>query len=219
MAELPGIQLEKVHVYLKKELQPFTSAEILEATGVDIEASPELLVSLQDKSSKVRREEDGRWRWKSRHYLTGLNGLLQLFAQATEGIIETSLYDSYKGVKDDIAKVKSRGAVYALKAGSKTVLHRREPHLEIRVSEAVKSRYSAIPMLDPIETHRYLIEKGLKESTDVHGTSVSAPVSRKRPKKSDKKRSKRVKLTNVHLRDSGIDLTSDYQHGKKSAFS
>jgi hypothetical protein len=219
MAELPGLQLSKVHNHLLKELRSLTSAEILEATGVDIEGSPELLLSLQDPVSKVRREPDGRWRWKSRHYLTGLNDLIQLFSHAQEGIVENSLYDSYRGVKEDIAKLKARGGVYALKSGSRYVLYRRDQHLEMTVSDEVRKRYNSVSIPDAIEVHRYLVANGLKDSDDATGTRVAAPVVRKRPKKQEQKRSKRVKLTNSHLENLGINLNEDYQHGKGSAFS
>jgi hypothetical protein len=218
MAELPGLQLSKVHNYLLQELRPLSSAEILDAIGVDIEASPELLLSLQGEESKVRRDKDGRWRWKSRHYLTGLNDLVQLFSHAQEGIFENVLYDSYRGVREDIAKLKARGGVYALKSGSRVVLYRRDQHLETSVSDEVRGRYNAVPLPDAIEIHRYLVANGLKDSDDVNGTKIAAPMTRKRPRKQEKKRAKKVKLTNVHLENIGIDLNKDYQHGKGSAF-
>lgn len=212
------MQLNKIHNLLREELRPMTSAEILESTGVDIESSPELLLSLEGEESKVRRDENGRWRWKSKHYLRGRNDLLQLFSLAQEGIPESVLLDSYKGVKVDIAKLKESGGIYALKSGSRTVLHRRDKHLETAVSSEVRDRYNAVPLPDAIEVHRYLMKHGLKFSDDTRGTRVSASVTRKRPVKTGKQRAKRVKLTNTHLINSGIDLSKDYQHGKSSAF-
>lgn len=213
------MQLNKIHNLLREELRPMSSAEVLQATGVDIEASPELLLSLQGEESKVRRDEGGRWRWKSKHYLTGRNDLLQFFSLAQEGVPETVLLDSYKGVKEDIAKLKQSGGIYALKSGSRIVLHRRDKYLETSVSEEVRNRYNSVLLPDAIEVHRYLMKHGLKFSDDKRGARVTATVTRKRPVKQGKQRSKRVKLTNTHLVNSGIDLSKDYQHGKGSAFS
>jgi hypothetical protein len=221
MAELPGMQLSKVHAYLRQELRPCSSQHIFAATGVDIEASSELLLSLLGAGSKVRREPDARWRWKSRHYLTGLNDLLHFFSMAEEGVVEAVLLDSYRGVKDDLAKLKANGGVYALKSGSKTVLHRRDRHLETEVSEPVRNRYNRVSVPDAIEVDRYLVREGLKDSSGgLAGSGVGALVPRKRPrKKGETARAKRVKLTNTHMTNSGIDLSKDYKHGKGSAFS
>jgi hypothetical protein len=215
------MQLSKVHTFLREELRPLTSAQVLAATGVNIDASPELVLSLLGEGSKARREPDGRWRWKSRHYLTGINDLIQFFSMADEGVVETVLLDSYRGVKEDLSKLKANGGVYALKSGSRTVLHRRDRHLETTVSEAVRSRYNSLGLPDAIEIDRYLVREGLKEGgIGIGGSSVGALVPRKRPrKKGDNARAKRVKLTNTHMTNSGIDLSKDYKHGKGSAFS
>lgn len=219
------MQLQRVHAHLRAELRSLSSEEIRLATGVDIEASPELLNSLQGEAAKVRREKDGRWRWKSRHYIPGFQQLLQFFSSLQEGVPETALLDCYKGVKDDIKKLKEQGMVYALKAkgGSRVVLHRREKRLELDVSQDVRDKFSLIILPDRYEVHRYLVGKGLKEVDDEKSARApgSAVVKRKRPGggQGKAKRAKKIKLTNTHMTGlDGVDLTTDFKHGKNSAF-
>ena len=214
------MQLKTVQDYLKQELRPLSSEEIRTATGVDIEDSPEVFSSLVGESSNARREADGRWRWKSRHYLTGFNELLQFFSLSQEGVPENELLDSYKGVRADIEKLKASNFVYALKSGSRMILYRRDQRLELPVSDDVRERYNKVSLPDAIEVHRYLASRGLKETDDVRGTQVHKTVKRKRPgSKKEGRRSKQVKLTNTHMINTGVDLTKDFKHGKDSAFS
>lgn len=228
MAALPGLQLNKVHNHLREQLVPLTSREIRAATGVDLDADAELRASLLGDTSKVRREADGRWRWKSRHYLTGFNDLLHFFSTAQEGVPEGVLLDSYRGVRGDIARLKDGGCVYALKAGSRTILYRRDARLELSVRPDVRDAYGAVPLPDPIEVHRHLVRRGLKETDDVRGAGVAggmgggAGAKRKRPgagKKRGGGGARRVKLTNTHVAGiDGVDLTKDFQHGNGGAF-
>lgn len=222
MAEvLPiGLQLAKIHNFLKAELEAFSSEELLERTGVDIEDSPDIFLSLTGDASKVIREKDNKWRWASKYQLRNFNQLLTLMFRSTDGVSERDLYDSYKGVKDDIKKLKKRGAVYEIKSGSKILLFPRDDRFELNISEEVKEKYKHVPVPDAIEVHRYLVQRGLKETDDATGVKIAAPVSRKRPssRKESKRRARRIKLTNTHMANSGIDLSKDFNTGKESAF-
>lgn len=229
MAELPGLQLSRVHDYLRRELASRTSEEIRLATGVDVDDSPELLQSLRGDKSKVLREPDGRWRWKSKHYLTGFNELLQFFALAAEGVPEPDLHDCYRGVREDIARLKDSARVYALKSGSRTVLYARDPRLELAVPKSVTEEYAAVSVPDAVEVHRYLVRRGLKDGGAGGGVGGSAEAAlagggagkRKRPGGGKKPRggNKRVKLTNTHMSGiDGVDLSKDFKHDKGGAF-
>lgn len=213
-----GMQLERVHKLLKAELRPLSSEEVLKETGVDIESSPEILLSLTGEASRVVREKDGRWRWKSAFYLRNFNGLLTLLARSPDGILEKHLLDSYKGVREDIKKLKNRGAVYEIKSGSRVILFPRDSRLELDVAADVKEKYGSVRLPDAIEIHRYLVESGLKETEDVAGATVVSIVTRKRPKRQTLRRSRKIKLTNTHMANSGIDLNKDFNPGKDSAF-
>lgn len=219
--DLPiGLQLSRIHTFLKEELLPYSSKEILEKTGVDIDGSPDIISSLTGDASKVMKEKDGKWRWVSKYQLRNFNHLLSLMARSSDGVNEKDLYDSYKGVKDDIKKLKKREAVYEIKSGSKVLLFPRDGRFEISISDEVKKRYKEVRLLDPVEIHRYLVAQGLKESDDATGVKISQPISRKRPstRQAGRRRTRKIKLTNTHMANSGIDLNKDYNTGKASAF-
>ncbi len=214
-----GMQLEKVHKLLKQELRPLTSEEILSATGVDIEANAEILHSLTDSASKVIQEKDGSWRWSSAFYLRSFNDLLALIFRTPDGIVEKKLLDSYKGVAEDIKKLKARGVVYEIKSGSRIVLYPRDMRLEIKVDGDVKEKYKSVRLPDAIDIERELVKQGLKDADGADGAlGVAPPVTRKRPKRQAQRKARRIKLTNTHMANSGIDLNKDFKHGKDSAF-
>lgn len=214
-----GMQLEKVHKFLKAELRPLTSAEIQEATGVDIDGNSEILQSLTDAASRVGQEKDGRWRWNSEFFLRNFNELLALMVRSPDGIAERRLLDAYKGVAADIEKLKKRGVVYEIKAGTRVVLYPRDGRMELDVSQDVRDKYNSIRLPDALDVHRELVDAGLKDSDGAGGAiSISQPVARKRPKRQVQRKARRIKLTNTHMANSGIDLNKDFKHGKDSAF-
>lgn len=217
---LPGLQLAKIHEFLRSKLESFSSEEILKEIGIDIESSPEILLSLNGDESKVLREKDGKWRWASKYQLRNFSHLLSLIARSSDGVNERDLYDSYHGIKKDIAKLKQRGAVYEIKSGSKTLLFPRDPRLELTISTEILNCYNQVSLPDSIEVHRYLVEKGLKQTDDATGVRIAQPVSRKRPSSrgGNKRKQRKIKLTNTHMLNSGIDLSKDYNPGKDSAF-
>eukprot|EP00171_Calliarthron_tuberculosum_P008242 IDg8242t1 len=218
-SELPiGMQLEKVHKFLKDELRPLSSEDILKETGVDIDGTSEIHHSLTGKESKVVQEKDGRWRWRSAFYLRSRNDLFALLSQTPDGIVERKLLDSYKGVRDDLNKLKTRQVVYDIKAGNRTVLYPRDTRLETVVAPDVTKKYTSLRLPDAIEIHRYLVEHGVKDKADTAGVAVAVPVARKRPKRQMKRKARRIKLTNTHMANSGIDLNKDFKPGKDSAF-
>lgn len=214
-----GMQLERVHKFLKEELRPLSSDEIMAETGVDIDGNAEILHSLTGASSKVVQEKDGRWRWRSAFYLRSRNDLFALLSRTPDGILEKKLLDSYKGVRNDLHKLKTRQVVYEIKAGNRNVLYPRDTRLETQVSPDVVKRYTSLKVpTDAIDIHRYLVAHGLKAEGDTAGVAVTAPPSRKRPKRQVKRKARRIKLTNTHMANSGIDLNKDFKPGKDSAF-
>lgn len=214
-----GLKLERIHKFLARELDAFSSAHILQSTGVDIDNSPDILNSLTGDASKVLREKNGKWRWASKFQLTNSIELRSLIARSLDGVSERDLYDSYKTVKDDIKMLKKQNAVFEIKSGSKILLFPCDPRLNVYVSDELQARYKQVPLPDEIEVHRYLVANGMKQTDDATGVSIAQPVARKRPgKRTDRKRGKKVKLTNTHMVGSNIDLTKDFDTGKESAF-
>lgn len=221
MADLPiGMQLQKIHHFLKTELIPYTSNEIFEKTGIDIDGSPDILTSLTGEKSGVIRDKKGKWRWASKYRLQNINDLISLMARSSDGVGEKDLYDSYRGVKEDIKKLKKRGLFYEIKSGSRIILFTRDPRLDVKVSDEVKKKYKEVRVPDPIEVHRYLVANGLKKTDDKTGVKIAAPVARKRPsaRQGGRRRNRRIKLTNTHMEDSNINLDRDFVSNKASAF-
>lgn len=215
-----GLQLQKIHKFLSTELESFSSEQILQRTGVDIEGSSAIFLSLTDDKSKVLREKDGKWRWASKYQVTNYTSLVAFIARSFDGVWEKDLWDSYKGVKDDIKKLRQKKAVEEMKSGSKVLLFPRVHRFYADTSAEMKQIYNRVSLPDEIEVHRYLVSEGVKQTDDATGIKISQPISRKRPSKRDKKRrsNKKMKLTNTHMEDSGIDLTKDFNAGKDSAF-
>lgn len=213
-----GRQLEVLQTYLRTELKPKSSEEILEATGVDIDGNEDVLHSLTDAESKVVQEKDGRWRWKSMYHVRNREDLFMLLSRSSDGIVEKNLFDSYKGVVEDVAKLKRSLIVYEVRNGSRSVLYPRDRRLELDIAQDVKEKYNSVKVPDAIEVHRYLVENKLKDRNDTAGVPVVQPITRKRPKRTVKRKSKKIKLTNTHMANSGIDLNQDYGGGADSAF-
>lgn len=221
MADLPiGLQISKIHTFLQTELEAFSSEEILKETGIDIDANPDILLSLTGDASKILQEKDGKWRWASKYQVRNFAHLIALIARSKDGISEKDLFDSYKGVKKDIATLKAKKAVYEIKSGSKVLLFPKDDRLELNISDELKERYKSIILPDPLEVHRFLVSNGLKASDDKNGVHMAQPVTRKRPssKQTAKRRNKKIKLTNTHMANTNIDLSKDFNSGRDSAF-
>ena len=220
MEDVPiGLQLHRIHGYLKEELRPVTSSEIFQATGVDISNSEEILQSLTGEGSKVLRLPDGTWRWKSKHTIRNRDELIALLKRSPLGIVESELYDTYKGVKSDLDGIKKmeEPMVYVIRDRNKSVLFPREKKLELKIDSSLKEKWLSVSLPDPMTIHQHLVDNGLKENIKGSGGLSIAPIIRKRPAKKRKKRRRSVKLTNVHMLGSGIDLTKDLDVGN-SAF-
>lgn len=87
------------------------------------------------------------------------------------------------------------------------------------ISPDVRERWAAIRLPDAVDIHRYLVERGLKANTAAGAPRVVAAFVRRRPtRKGRAGGAKRLKLTNVHLEGSAIDLNADIAGGK-GAFS
>ena len=102
------LQLSKVHKFLARGIEAFSSEDIKNRTGVHIENSPDILLSLNENASKVISEMDGKWRWASKNQLTSSFCLLRevwtVFAKRTCRI-------RTRGVRDDTKKHKAINTV------------------------------------------------------------------------------------------------------------
>ena len=217
-----GLLLHSVLKLLHAELRPLSVADIQKLIDVDLAANPDLRENVKS-NPKVISLPDGRFRWKSKYYLRDRTDLLALLSRARAPVVASELYDSYKLVKDDIEELSraSPRQLISIKVPStgKTMLFSYDPRLYVGVSQDIVTKFHEISLPDPSDMHRFLMEHGLKKGSQLVRPYVST-VMRKRPRKQEAKKTKRVKLTNVHMEGSGIDLPQDVDlgGGKPSAF-
>ncbi|GAB0497582.1 hypothetical protein MMPV_008917 [Pyropia vietnamensis] len=212
-----GAIMHAVLEYLRSVLRPVPSSELASALGVDVDRRPELAAELE-ANPKCLREVNGEWRWRSKHYLRSAAELASLLRRCPNGIVSEELWDAYAGIKDDI---EDPPTVIAIKnsATRRVVLYPISGVPYPTISPDVKERWSAIRLPDAVDIHRYLVERGLKANTSAGAPRVVAAFSRRRPtRKGRAGGTKRLKLTNVHLEGSAIDLNADLAGGK-GAFS
>mmetsp|Transcript_6031 Transcript_6031/g.10845 ORF Transcript_6031/g.10845 Transcript_6031/m.10845 type:complete len:249 (-) Transcript_6031:73-819(-) len=229
-----GALIHSILKLLQTELKPMSSQEIKSKLGpaYDLAGNATLRDNLK-ANPKVLREPDGRWRWKAKYYLRNKDDLLAFLSQTTIPIIIPELYDSYKGVKEDIEDIikennPRRVIVIKNPALNKNMLFNYDPKLFVHVEDEIKAKYNQIRLpADMKDVHRLLLQTGLKvdETMEVGPdgelrANMVHTYMRKRSKKHEARKSKRVKLTNVHMEGTNIDLTRDVdlKPGKASAF-
>lgn len=217
-----GAIMHAVLEYLRSVLRPVPSSELAEALGVDVDRRPELAAELE-ANPKCLREVSGEWRWRSKHYLRSAAELASLLRRCPNGIVSEELWDAYAGIKEDIETLINTEppTVIAIKnsATRRVVLYPISGVPYPTISPDVRERWSAIRLPDAVDIHRYLVERGLKANTAAGAPRVVAAFVRRRPtRKGRAGGAKRLKLTNVHLEGSAIDLNADVAGGK-GAFS
>ncbi|KAA8495961.1 General transcription factor IIE subunit 2 [Porphyridium purpureum] len=217
-----GLLLHRVLKLLQSELRPMSVAEIKSRLpDVDLAVNTELRNNVKS-NPKVIVLPDSRYRWKSRYYLRDRADLVALLRRAKAPIVASDLYDSYNGVKADIEELAEANPRQLIKlhipGSSKTLLFNYEARLYIHIHEEIAKKFHEIRLPEPHDIHLYLKEHDLKKGS--HSRPNAGSIMRKRPKKMEARKSRSVKLTNVHMAGTGIDLTQDVElaGGKPSAF-
>uniref|UniRef100_A0A7S3EFD7 TFA2 Winged helix domain-containing protein n=1 Tax=Rhodosorus marinus TaxID=101924 RepID=A0A7S3EFD7_9RHOD len=205
-----NMQIKSVLDVLRKELRPMTPEEIEKILGTDIVNNQELRKNVES-STKFLRERDGRWRWKSQYYIRNKDELLVFLRKRHDGVPRAALDDCYKGVTDDMKDIinsKPR-EVIVLKNSTdkKEIVYPYESALSLPVSDDIRGMWETIHAPDRIEVHRYLIENGVKKGKVEDFPQLA--INRRRPRGQKARSNKRMKLTNVHLEGTGIDLQED----------
>lgn len=203
-----GYRIDKVYIYLRRKLQPRTTAQILKSTGINLDNDKEVFESLCDEESRVVRVSDTHWRWKSAHpYVHNMYDLKSLLKQNLDGIQESELLETYRGVRKDLRKLEEDNEVYIMNG----VVYWRDRSLEIEIDDDVKERYNSVQVPDAVEVRRYLVEHGMVETDQDNIVAVNVVPKRKRPRKKGRKRSRtRRSVTNRHMQGTGINLDVDY---------
>jgi hypothetical protein len=223
-----GAQLHKVLRYLKKELRPVSPEEIEEALQIRLQRDSELWVNLVG-NPRVLLESDGRWRWRSKYYLRNRDDLLNLLKTSVEGIPVSELQDSYRDALRDIRELayeRNPPLILAFRPSEHTkevILFPNDPTLYVRISEQVRKLWQSIPIPDSSVVYDYLLQRGLKQGSNHEAVRAAlVPTGAQRPpqlkrrarpgaRSSGSSSTRRIRLTNVHLEGTGIDLSRDYE--------
>lgn len=221
-----GLVLLSILQYLQSELRPVSPEELKEKLQVDVEAYPELKENLKT-NPRILIEPDGRLRWKSKYFLRNKTDLLAVIQRSPTGIDKKDLLDAYKGVEEDLENLLHSQPPQVLNIRNnfykQEFLFPAEPKLWYPVSEDVRQLWSEIRVPDPVDVHRHLVSKGLKQVSQDNRQPERVAV-RKRPKSYDNKARKvgrRARLTNEHLEGTALDPNQviETTNQPKSAFS
>jgi hypothetical protein len=219
-----GVRIHKVLRYLKTELRPVAPSEIEQALQIELVEDSELWSNLV-KNPRVLLESDGRWRWRSKYYLRNRDDLLSLLKQSTDGIPVSDLQDSYKDALRDIYELayeRKPPLILAFRPSDhakETILFPNDPALYAEISEQVRKLWQSITVPDASVVFDYLIQHGLKRGLEKKATSSTRmalgaqrpPLLKRRSQRGGGPPSRRIRLTNVHLEGTGIDLSRDYE--------
>eukprot|EP00741_Cyanophora_paradoxa_P013180 tig00000178_g12733.t1 len=203
--------LLQVLEHLKKTRNAETAAEIKAATNneVDIDANKELLELL--KNNIKIKYEDGRFSYKSRHTVLNKDDIVRLLARNPDGIPIEELEDAYPNVEKDIDELLQIREIFGiLNAETKKKTLYFSNYLEYKnvmeIDIDIRSlwndvKYKMPPAID-LDKEMKLAKLSLMKQDE-------AVVDGKK-KKQRKKRERKIKLTNTHLSEIGIDLSKDY---------
>eukprot|EP00871_Galdieria_phlegrea_P000856 jgi/Galph1/1771/GphlegSOOS_G461.1 len=211
-----GLLLVNILNYLHNELRPVSPQELKEKLRIDVEQK-ELAENLRT-NPRIVVEPDGRLRWKSKYLLRNKQDLLSVIRKSQNGIDKADLMDAYKGVEEDLQNLLNSEPkeVLIIKNNfyKQEFVFPFEPRLFYPVSADVTELWSEVRVPDPVDVHRYLVGRGLKEMPSRANNQPERAVVRKRPKSYDTKRrnvGRRAKMTNEHLQGTALDLNQTIQ--------
>lgn len=198
--------------FLRDSEKPVSAETIHEVTGHDIKTIPGLLESLQ-ANVKINYE-DGWFSYKPPYSVKNIHELLDLINKSPDGIEVSELKDCYKTVDEDIRQLKDKSDIVAiLNTDTKyEVAYPNDPRYRIVVADDFKKTWFSVPLpASDVDLEREMKAAGMKVLVEEEDMTPH-----KRPNKNKKeKRKKILKYTNVHLQNTGIDLSKDYVPDKK----
>lgn len=108
-----GKQLKDVVDHLESTRQALTAEQLREAVQHDIEGNTDLYNQLQN-NPKIRINPEGKYEYKPEHELRNMHEVLALISRHPKGLLLKRVKDAYKGVGDDVKKLKEDKKVWCI---------------------------------------------------------------------------------------------------------
>mmetsp|Transcript_354 Transcript_354/g.1188 ORF Transcript_354/g.1188 Transcript_354/m.1188 type:complete len:235 (-) Transcript_354:120-824(-) len=179
MSQTLNLQIKNVLDVLHRELRPMTAREVGEILKIDIENNEELIRNVES-STKLEKQKDGRWRWKSKFYVRSKDELIAFLRSRSNGVEKNDLEDCYKGSMDDVKDIiesEPRQLIVLKNSTTKReLLYPYEPELALKISDDIKERWEKVRVPDQVEVHRYLVERRLKSGEKGDLPQVQVPL-------------------------------------------
>lgn len=134
--------------------------------------------------------------------------LWSILVRNADGVEEEQFQDSYKTVMDDIKEMTDIKKIFRIQNTDtkRYILYPNDDRYNVDVFPEFRTLWSNIKIPDEVDLEKEMTEAGL--------TMLTQEKKTKRPAQKEKKRkssSRRMKLTNVHLKD--LDLTKEFVPG------
>lgn len=194
-----GKQLKDVVDHLESSRKALTAEELKEAVQHDVVGNKELYDVLSN-NFKIRINPDGRYEYKPSHELQNVDEVLTLVSKHPHGVMAGQIKDAYKGVSEDVKRLKEEGKVWCIHNASEKddVLFPKDATPLITLSQDLVDFWHATKVPeDPAQV--------IEELQKAKLPAAPRKVARKRvalPPKESKKRKRAVNLataTNQHM--------------------
>jgi len=186
----------------------FSAEQIKQETEITISEHKGLFEALRDNPFCRYQSIEGVYSYKSMYTLHNISDLLQEIAKANEGIDCEHLIDAYPSVEEDLDTLISQNKVFKqqnIDNKHEIVYPTQERFRHIKVFDEFKEMWNGVKIPDQVQLELEMSNAGL---TMMDQEKLKTKRPSKLRKKSNKQRN--IKLTNVHLGDTGIDLTKDF---------
>jgi len=195
---------------VKDPHKQWTIPQISDATKIDLNAHPTLIQELKlNPKIKYQHLEGGDlFQYKALHILKNKNDVLGLISNATEGIDEETLQDTYPGVMKDINELVDAHKVIRIQNSDTkhNILFYNDDRFTVQVYPEFQALWSSVKIPDDVDLEKFMTNAGLSMMAQEKKTH-------KRPAQKERKSTARklTKITNIHLANStDIDLSKDY---------
>ena len=185
--------------------KPYTPDEIKLRVQIEIIPNTELFKLLVNNQFIVY--VDGKFSYKSMFSMRNGDEFLEQLNKTPDGIEWDNLKDIYSGIEQDLETlIQNKKAFRILNAETKTeVIYPNDTRFSMNVAWEFRELWDQVKIPDVVDLQKRMQQAGLTVSEQEKKTN-------KRPgPKQKKQRARKIKLTNVHLDSSQIDLTTDVQ--------
>ncbi|KAL3150968.1 hypothetical protein ABBQ32_000711 [Trebouxia sp. C0010 RCD-2024] len=108
-----GKQLKDIVDHLESVRLARTPEQLREATQHDVTGNEELYKQVRS-NPKIHLTADGKYEYKPEHELRNADELLTLLLRHPQGMLAGQIKDAYKGILDDVKKLKDDGKVWCI---------------------------------------------------------------------------------------------------------